>query len=106
MPKYLATVNYTQAGLEGLLKDGGSKRRSVTEKLVDSLGGKLEAYYFAFGETDAYVIADFPDNVSAATASLVVSAAGGATTSITVLMTPEEIDEAANKSAAYTAPGK
>jgi uncharacterized protein with GYD domain len=106
MPKYLAKVNYTQAGMEGLLKDGGIKRRTVTEKLAESLGGKIEAYYFAFGETDVYIIGDFPDNVSAATASLAASAAGGVEVSMTVLLTPEEVDEVSKKSATYTAPGK
>ena len=106
MAKYLAKANYTQKGLEGLLQDGGSKRRDVVEKLAASLGAKVESFYYAFGDTDLYLIMDAPDNLSAATASLVVSAAGGAQVSITVLLTPEEIDEVAKKSAAYTAPGK
>jgi uncharacterized protein with GYD domain len=106
MAKYLAKVNYTQQGLQGVLKDGGAKRREVAGKLAESLGGKMEAFYFAFGETDVYAIFDFPDSVSAATASLVVSAAGGATVNITVLLTPEEVDAVAKKSATYTAPGK
>jgi uncharacterized protein with GYD domain len=106
MPKYLAKVNYTQAGLQGVLKDGGSKRREVTAKLFESLGGKLEAFYYAFGDADLYVIADAPDNINAATASLIVSAAGGAEVSMTVLLTPEEIDEVSEKSATYSAPGK
>jgi uncharacterized protein with GYD domain len=105
MAKYLVKANYTQAGLEGLLKDGGSKRRAVTQQLAESLGGKLEAFYYAFGDTDLFAIVEFPDNVSVATASLVASAAGGAATSITVLLTAEEVDEAAQKSATYTAPG-
>ena len=71
-----------------------------------SLGAKVESFYYAFGDTDLYSIMDAPDNLSAAAASLVVSAAGGAQVSITVLLTPEEIDEVAKKSAAYTAPGK
>ena len=69
MAKYLIKANYTQKGLEGLLKDGGTKRRQVVEKLATSLGGKLEAFYYAFGDTDLYAIIDAPDNVSAATAS-------------------------------------
>lgn len=105
MAKYLAKANYTQKGLQGLLSDGGSKRREVVEQLAQSLGGSVESMYYAFGETDLYVIFDYPDNVGAATASLVVAAAGGAEVSITVLLTPEEIDEVSKKSAAYTAPG-
>ena len=106
MAKYLAKANYTQKGLQGLLQDGGSKRREVVEKMVASLGGTIEAFYYAFGDTDLYLIIDAPDNISAATASLVVAAAGGAEVSITVLLTPEEIDEVVKKSAPYTAPGQ
>ncbi len=106
MAKYLAKASYTQQGLQGLLQDGGSKRREVVDKLMTSLGGKVEAFYYAFGDTDLYIIFDAPDNISMATGSLVVAAAGGADVSITVLLTPEEVDEVAKKSAVYTAPGK
>ena len=63
MAKYLAKASYTQQGLQGLLKDGGTKRRQVVEKLAASVGGKMEAFYFAFGDTDLYAIMDAPDNV-------------------------------------------
>jgi len=106
MAKYLAKASYTQAGVQGLLKDGGSKRRAVLEQAAASLGGKLESFYFAFGDTDVYAVFDAPDNVSAAVVSLMVTAAGGANVSITVLLTPEEIDAVAKKTVAYTAPGQ
>ena len=106
MAKYLAKANYTQAGLQGLLKDGGSKRRAVVERMAESIGGKLESLYYAFGETDLYAVFDFPDNVSAAAASLIITAAGGANVGITVLLTPEEIDAAAKKTVSYTTPGQ
>jgi len=101
MAKYLAKAKYTQKGLQGLLLDGGSKRREVVNKLMDSLGGKIEAFYYAFGDTDLYIIFDAPDNVSMATGALIVAAAGGADANITVLLTPEEIDEVSKKSAIY-----
>jgi uncharacterized protein with GYD domain len=78
MPKYLAHVSYTVDGLKGLLKDGGTKRREVVVKLAESLGGKLEAYYYALGEDDLFVIFDYPENVSATSASLIVNASGAA----------------------------
>ncbi len=106
MTKYLAKASYTQSGLQGLLKDGGSKRRAVIERMAVSLGGQLEAFYYAFGETDVYAIVDMPDNVSVAAMSLMITAAGGANVSITVLLTPEEIDAVAKKTATYTAPGQ
>jgi uncharacterized protein with GYD domain len=73
--------------------------------LAKSLGGTLESFYFAFGETDAYVVMDLPDNQSAAAASLTVSAAGAAATEVVVLLTPEEIDAAAKQSVDYRPPG-
>ena len=106
MPKYLAQFNYTGEGLKGLLKEGGTSRRAAVEKLVKSLGGTLEAYYYAFGETDGFAVADMPDNTSMAALALTVSASGAATVKTTVLMTPEEVDEATKKKASYRPPGK
>ncbi len=106
MAKYLVKAKYTAKGLEGLLKEGGSKRREAVEQAVKGLGGTLEAFYYAFGDADVVGIADLPDNVSAATFALLVTAAGGATVSTTVLMTPEEIDVATGKTLEYRAPGQ
>lgn len=106
MPKYLAHASYATEGLKGLLKDGGSKRREVVEQLAKSLGGTMEAFYYAFGDDDLFVIFDLPDNVSATTASLVVNATGAVNAKITVLITPEEIDEATKKSVDYLPPGQ
>ena len=106
MPKYLVQANYVGEGVKGLLKEGGTSQRAAAEKLVKSLGGTLEAFYYAFGETDAYVIADLPDNASMAAIALTVSASGAATVKTTVLMTPEDIDEAAKKTPSYRPPGQ
>ena len=106
MPKYLYKVKYTTEGLKGVLAEGGSRRREAIEKLAASVGGKLEACYFAFGETDLFTIASFPDNITAAAISLFVSAAGASSTSVTALLTPEEIDAAAKKTPNYRPPGK
>jgi uncharacterized protein with GYD domain len=106
MAKYLLQVSYTTEGAKGLLKDGGSKRRTAARTLVESLGGKLESFYYAFGATDVVVIADMPDNSSAAAASVTLASTGAATTKITVLLTPEEIDQAVKKTVSYTPPGR
>ena len=106
MPKYLLQVSYTAEGAKGLLKDGGSKRRAAAKTLVESLGGKLEAIYYAFGDSDAFVIADMPDNASVAAASITLAASGALTSKTTVLLTPEDIDQAAKKTARYTPPGR
>ena len=106
MPKYLCQVNYVGDGIKGLLKDGGSKRRAVVEKLFKSLGGSLEAYYYAFGDTDLYIIVEFPNHAAAAACVLTVTATGTVTVKTTVLLTPEEVDAAAKLKATYSAPGK
>lgn len=106
MQKYLVQVNYVAEGVKGLLKDGGTRRRGVAEKLIKSLGGKMEAFYFAFGETDVFVIADMPDNASMAALGLALGATGTVTSRTTVLMTPKEVDAATKKKPTYSAPGK
>jgi uncharacterized protein with GYD domain len=106
MPKYLAEFRYTTEGVKGLLKEGGTSRRAATEKLIQSVGGSMEAYYFAFGDADGYVIADLPDNASMAALALTVSASGAVAVKTTVLITAEEADEAAKKMPNYRPPGK
>lgn len=105
MAKYLIEANYVGEGVKGLLKEGGSSRRDAVEKLLSSVGGKVESFYYAFGDTDAYVVVDVPDSVTAAAVALTVAASGTVTLKTTVLLTPEEIDAATKKSPAYRAPG-
>ncbi len=106
MPKYLLQVSYTADGARGLLKEGGSKRRQSAEQAIKSAGGSIEAFYFAFGDTDAIVILDAPDHASVAAAALAINASAAVRCKTTVLLTPEEIDVAAKKSVAYRAPGQ
>src|SRR5664280_3024163 len=79
MPKYLLEVNYTLDGVKGLAAEGGTARVAAATALVESLGGKVESFYFAFGDTDAYVVIDLPNNSSAAGGALAVDIGGGAT---------------------------
>ncbi len=105
MAKYLIRASYTAEGGKGLQSDGGTGRRDAVAKMAEGLGGSLESFFFAFGETDVYVVMDLPDNQSAAAASIAVSAAGGATSEVVVLLTPEDIDAAAKMSVDYRSPG-
>ena len=105
MPKYLLQVNYVVEGIKGLLKEGGTNRRAAVEKAFKSLGGTIEAFYYAFGETDAYIIAELPDSASMAALALSVSASEEVTVKTTVLITSKEIDEAAKKTPSYRPPG-
>jgi uncharacterized protein with GYD domain len=106
MPKYLVEVKYTLDGAKGLLAEGGSSRVAASRALIESLGGSLETFYFAFGEADGYIIADMPDNVSAAAAALAAKASGGVASRMVVLLTPDEIDAATKKQGNYRAPGQ
>jgi len=107
MPRYLVSASYTAEGAKGLIKGGGgTARRTAVQQTLQSIGGELEAMYYAFGEDDVYVIFEAPDNVSAAALALTVNAAGGATTKTSVLLTPEEVDRAAKKTVSYRPPGQ
>jgi len=105
MAKYMLRVNYTLDGIRGVAAKGGSARKSAAAAAVKSVGGKMESFYFAFGGTDVYVIADFPDNTAAASVALAVAAGGGVTCETVVLLTPEEIDAAVGQSVKYKPPG-
>lgn len=108
MPKYLIEASYSQAGLKALVKDGGTGRRKAVEAASKALGGRLESMYFAFGTSDVYAIVDAPDNITAAAFALAVGGTGVAAHLKTiVLLTAEEVDQAAKKSAGsgYHAPG-
>ena len=106
MPKYLIQASYTVEGTKGVLKDGGTKRRTAVSVLMKQLGGRVEAFYYAFGDTDVYVIAEAPDNVTAAAVSLAITASGAGSLKTTLLLSPEEIDQAAKKTVTYRPPGR
>ena len=105
MAKFLVHGAYSVEGAKGLLKDGGSKRRSAIKDLIEKAGGRLESLYFAFGRDDFFLVVDLPDNATAAAVSLAVAASGAATAQTVVLMTPEEVDAATKKTVAYRPPG-
>ena len=92
--------------MKGLLSEGGSSRREAVRKLIESVGGTLEVFYYAFGKTDVYVIVDAPDNASVAALSFAANATGTVKVKTTVLLTPEEVDEAAKKAPDYRPPGQ
>lgn len=107
MAKYLIEASYSQLGLKGLVKDGGTARRAAVEAAVKHLGGHLDVFYFAFGTSDVYAVVDAPDNITVAAFALAIGGTGvAAHLKTVVLLTPEEVDQAAKKSAGsgYRAP--
>ncbi|MCY4143095.1 MAG: GYD domain-containing protein [Gammaproteobacteria bacterium] len=105
MSKYLFQASYTQAGVQGLLKEGGSGRREALTQTVEGLGGSLDAMYYAFGDVDLLMVVDLPDEASAVALSMFIGAAGALDVTMKVLVSPETIDEAIRKNVSYRAPG-
>lgn len=104
MPKYLVQGSYTDQGLNGLLKEGGSKRRAAVEQLAKEMGGKLEAFYFTFGSDDFVIVLELPSNLDMAATSIVAQASGTVKSRVTVLMTPEDMDQAVRRKVNFRPP--
>ena len=104
MPKYLVQGSYTDQGLKGLLNEGGSKRRAVVEQLAAEMGGKLEAFYFAFGSDDFVIILDLPSNIDMTATAIVAQASGTVKSRVTVLITPEDMDRAVQRKVNFRPP--
>ncbi|MET1001817.1 MAG: GYD domain-containing protein [Acidimicrobiia bacterium] len=105
MPKYLIVASYNTEGIKGVLDKGGVARRDAVSKLITDAGGSLESFHFAFGDEDAYVIVDLPNNETVAAIAMTVAASGAVTCKTVVLLTPEEIDRAAGVAVDYRPPG-
>ncbi len=105
MPKYLITGSYTAQGATGVMAEGGSGRVASVTKLLASVGGSVESFYFGFGSDDFYVTVDAPSNAAVAAAMLAVAAAGGTNARTVVLLTPDELDSAVKLGPDYRAPG-
>lgn len=106
MAKYLFEARYTPEGAKGVAREGGTGRRAAIGKMTEGLGGKLEAFYYAFGDVDAYVIIDVPDHVTVAAIALAVNQAGSAAVKTVVLISPEDMDKAGKKTVDYRPPGR
>jgi len=106
MGKYLFHGSFTAEGLRGIQKKGGTSRPKAVRDLAESLGGSLEAYYFAFGDDSYFVIADLPNDEAAAAVAITVGVSGAVSNSTIKLLTPEEVDGALKLSPKYKAPGQ
>ncbi|HSP97280.1 MAG TPA: GYD domain-containing protein [Candidatus Dormibacteraeota bacterium] len=105
MPKYLIKASFTPEAIRGVIKEGGTARRKAVDQSVASLGGKVEAFYFAFGTTDTYTILDLASNADMAALAGTIGASGAVKIETVVLLTPAEIDDAAKKKVSYRPPG-
>ncbi len=105
MPKFMFHGTYTAAGAAGVLKDGGSGRLKAVEALAASVGGSVDAAYWAMGADDFYITAELPDNKAAAALSLNVAAAGAVHITTAELFSAADLDEIVGRRADYRAPG-
>jgi len=105
MAKYFFQASYVGEGYKGLIAEGATSRVDSVRKLITGMGGTIEAFYYCFGDDDVIAIGDFPDNETAAAFSFAVNASGAVKIKTTVLMTPEEVDEATQKTVNYRPPG-
>ena len=105
MSKYLFQASYTQAGLAGLVKEGGTSRKAALTETIEGAGGAVESLYYAFGKNDLFLTAELPDDAAATAVSLAIGAAGALGVSVTVLVTPETVDEAIARDVPYRPPG-
>ena len=105
MPKFMVIGSYTDQGAKGFAKEGGTARREASAKAVESVGGKVEAMYFAFGENDFFIVIDVPDSAAAAAVAITAKESGAVTSKMVLLMTPEEVDAALKKHVQFRAPG-
>jgi uncharacterized protein with GYD domain len=105
MPRYLIEASYTEEGTRGLMKEGGTSRRDTVTKLIEGVGGTLEAFYYTFGPRDVIAIYSAPDDATAAAFSLAINQSGKVRLTTHPLMTPEDMDRATKKTVNYRAPG-
>lgn len=105
MPKYLVQAAISLEGLHGTLEEGGTARQAAVQTAVESMGGTLDAYYYAFGDVDVVAIVDMPGNAEAAGLSMAIASSGSVSISTTPLLTPGDIDAAAKLHPNYRPPG-
>jgi uncharacterized protein with GYD domain len=105
MPKYLITANYNAKGLEGVRAAGAKARVDAVSTMLEAVGGHLDSFHFAFGDTDVFAIADVPDDEAAAAVAIAINSSGAVNIHTTKLLTVEQVDEALRRTVSYQPPG-
>jgi uncharacterized protein with GYD domain len=102
--RYHFSAGFTSEGMKNLQKQTASGFRAGVAKFFESAGGKLESWYFDYGNSTAYGFVDYPDEISAATAQTTVNAAGLARVLYQPVLSAEETDKALARSMATRPP--
>jgi len=105
MPKYMISANYTAEGMAGVRSAGAKSRVDAVSTMLEAMGGKLDSFHFAFGDTDVFAIVEVPDDEAAAAASIAINGSGAASSRTIKLLTVEQIDEALRRTVNYQPPG-
>jgi uncharacterized protein with GYD domain len=105
MPHYLIEASYSPEGVRGVAEKGGTARREAVSQLISGIGGNLESFYFAFGDADVYAVAELQSDEAAAAVALSINQSGATSIRTVVLLTPEQLDAAANLAPDYKPPG-
>jgi uncharacterized protein with GYD domain len=106
MSKYMLMASLKPEAVQGIMKEGGVGRKNYIENFIKEAGGTLESFYYAFGETDVFVVADMPDVPTVTAFAMAVNSSGLVSVKTIPLITPEEVDAATKKRIKYRAPGK
>ena len=102
--KYLFQAIFTVDGIRNLQKQTASGFKAGVVKFFESVGGKLESWYFDYAENTAYGFVDYPDEVAAATAQATVNAAGFARVTYRPVLSAEDADRALARSSSTRPP--
>jgi uncharacterized protein with GYD domain len=105
MARFMFKVSYSKEGMQGVIKEGAANRKTFIEKMAAEMGGSISSFDFAFGDTDAYVISEMPDQINAAAVATAVAASGAGSIETVVLLSADDVDRAIAKHAPYRAPG-
>jgi uncharacterized protein with GYD domain len=105
MPKFLIRGSYSAEGLRGLKKDKASGRQKAIAKACEALEGKIDAFYYALGKDDVFLVIDVPSHVHVASFCVAVGASGMFRTHTVPLLTTAEMDQALGEDVKYRAPG-
>jgi len=105
MPKYLISANYTAEGMDGVRASGAKSRVDAVSTMLEAMGGRLDSFHFAFGDTDVFAIAEVPDDEAAAAVAIAINSSGSVSIRTTKLLTVEQVDDALGRSVSYQKPG-
>jgi len=102
--KYLFVAAFTVDGIKNLQKQSATGFKAGVAKFFESVGGKLESWYYDYSDNTAYGFVDYPNEIAAATAQASVNAGGFAHVTYKPVISAEDADKALARSMATRPP--